>query len=127
MPNIKTVQATNLKQHELMPCVMCGRGVMHGNAMSFYQIGLTQYVVNLPAIKRQHGLETIIGNAAIAFALSPGEDMAIAVDHEIVANVCIECSARYAIGSFIEATNDAQQKADATKSEEKSDTEEDGL
>ena len=53
-----------MKQTEIKPCAACGKGVMHAGAPQFYQVTVQPYLVNVPAIQRQHGLEQMLGGNA---------------------------------------------------------------
>lgn len=71
-----------LKQADLQPCRLCGKGVMHNNDVTFHRVTIERFVVNLPAVRRQHGLETMFTSAgdmrgvAIAQVMGPNENMA---------------------------------------------------
>lgn len=67
----------NMKQTDLRPCVLCGKGVMHDNNIAFFRVQVDHLVVNLRAVQRQAGLEGVLGgNAALAFHMGPQEDIA---------------------------------------------------
>lgn len=62
---------------ELKACALCGKGMMHSRDVVFYEVNITQCVVDLRSAQRLHGLEMMMGGAVgIARALSP--DTAIA-------------------------------------------------
>ena len=81
-----------MKQTEIKPCAACGKGVMHAGAPQFYQVTVQPYLVNVPAIQRQHGLEQMLGNATIAFHMGTQEDIAQPVGEPVVMLLCQYCA-----------------------------------
>lgn len=81
-----------MKQTDFKPCAGCGKGVMHNNVMIFYKINVANMAVNLDAVRRQHGLEMMMGSATIAHIMGPDEDMAqvVGTDHDGL--VCLDCA-----------------------------------
>lgn len=74
---MNALPGTPLDAAEIKPCAFCGKGMMHGGEITFYQVDLAQCVVDIAAVQRLHGLEMMMmGNVGIARALSP--DTAIA-------------------------------------------------
>jgi hypothetical protein len=68
----KPVDAADLK-----PCARCGKGVMHGGDVTFCEVTIAQCVVDLPNIRRIHGLEQMMaGNVALARVFSPDNTVA---------------------------------------------------
>ncbi len=81
-----------MKQRDIKPCLLCGKGVMHSNQLTFYRLRVEHMVCNLPAIRRQAGLEMMMGgNALIANVMGPDEDMAKPVCEPETIVVCQEC------------------------------------
>ena len=81
-----------MKQTEFQPCAMCGKGMMHAGAPFFYRAEVSQMVVDLGAVQRQHGLEMMLGNAsALASALGPNETLAQAFNTRTVC-ICSDCA-----------------------------------
>ena len=93
-----------MKQCELTPCVMCGQGVGHCGPM-FYEVSFKQLVINLDAVKRQVGLEMMMGGSALlANVLGRNEDMATLL-HEGHGLVCMDCGIRTPIAILFEAAS----------------------
>lgn len=83
-----------MKQSYIRPCIGCGKGVMHDNCIAFYRVSIDRMVANLAAIQKQAGLEMMIGgNARIAMAMGPDDDIAKVFAQHVVL-VCLECSMR---------------------------------
>lgn len=81
-----------LKRRDVTPCIGCGVGVMHDHAASFYRVQIEQLVADFNAIRRQHGLELMLGNPMIAHVMGQDEDLAkTVVVHEGL--LCFSCSA----------------------------------
>lgn len=80
-----------LKQRDFAPCALCGRGVAACGHVHFYRVRMEQFVFDANAIRRQHGLETMLGQAAaLAQALGPDEDLAkrVSVTEQLVCGEC---------------------------------------
>lgn len=65
-----------MKAREFTPCLCCGKGIAHNADLAFLRVRFDLMALNIGAIRRQHGLEMMMGNAAIAQALGTDEDMA---------------------------------------------------
>ena len=65
-----------MKHAEFKPCAICRKGVLHSGSPWFYRIRAEQMVADTRAIERAVGLEKMIGNAAIANAMGPDDDLA---------------------------------------------------
>jgi len=79
------------KRKDIESCILCDRGVMHDNNMVFTRITLEAFVINLPAVRRMHGLEMMLGSPALAHVMGQDEDVAKSVDGQVFALVCLEC------------------------------------
>lgn len=80
-----------MKQTDLKPCASCGKGVMHAGTPVFYRVKIESLGVDVGAVRRQHGLETMLGHAALAFHMGPQEDLAKVIDEREVM-VCLQCA-----------------------------------
>lgn len=82
-----------MKRTEISKCALCGQGVMHDGNIIFYRLSIQTFGMDLKAVQRQAGLEQFLGgNAAIAHAMGPDEDLAIAVHEPETALVCLPCA-----------------------------------
>jgi len=80
-----------LKERDLAPCAACGK---RHDAPVFYRVTVEQYAMDLAAMRRQVGLGMMMGgNAAIAAALGPDDDMAKQIDSTTV-TLCLDCATR---------------------------------
>lgn len=86
--------AGNIKREDIQPCLLCGEGLMHDNAMTFTRVTVERFVVDLSALRRQHGLEMMIGNPFVAHVMGPHEDLAVALGEPVSGLICLNCSAR---------------------------------
>ncbi|WP_170149580.1 hypothetical protein, partial [Rhodoplanes roseus] len=79
-----------MKQREFTKCLRCGKGVMHAGAITFFRISIERLVVDLGAVRRQHGLELQIG--ALAQHMGPDEDIAKPLLPAVAGLVCESCA-----------------------------------
>lgn len=90
-----------MKLREFEKCASCGRG-MAAAGIHFYRVEVEQLVLDQPAIQRQHGLEMMLGDAALASALGPDEDLAVSVGKG-QGLLCAECGLRMPAAVMLEA------------------------
>jgi hypothetical protein len=81
-----------LKQEELTKCILCDKGVMHSGNPIFFRITIEQFVVDVQAARRVHGMEQLTGNPEIARILGPSEDIAKVLNRKGPVLVCSDCS-----------------------------------
>lgn len=96
-----------MKQNELKPCCCCGQGVMHGNQILSTRVLVTRMAANLPAIRRQHGLETMIA-AALAFHMGTQEDLLKELGKEETLLVCDSCAMTTTIAELWEKAQESK-------------------
>lgn len=81
------------KQADIKPCAICCKGLMHAGIPLFYRLRVERMGLDLGAIKRQHGLELMMGGAApLASIMGPDETMAAVIDGPRELLVCETCS-----------------------------------
>ena len=80
-----------MKQAELQRCAICHKGVMHQNNITFYRVSIERMVIDLGAVRRQHGLEMMI-SGPIAAVMGPDEDIAKTLGKSKTAFVCETCA-----------------------------------
>lgn len=91
--------AIALKQGDMQPCRLCNRGVMHAGGMAFHRVTIERFVIMLPAVRRQHGLELQIGS--LARHIGPDEDMArSAPELRTTALICDSCAIEVQLSLF---------------------------
>lgn len=47
------------------------KGMMHGGDIHFYEVTVSQCLVDLPAVRQQHGMEMLMGNTVLGAMLAP--------------------------------------------------------
>ena len=85
-----------MKRWEIKNCIMCDQGVCHGNVPFFYKLQLSVMGLRVKAVERQVGLEMMMGNASIVYAMGPDEDIATEIDKADVL-LCQPCAIEYPI------------------------------
>lgn len=91
-----------LKERDLAPCAACGK---RHEALVFYRVTVEHYAMDLAAMNRQVGLGMMMGgNAAIAAALGPDDDMAKQLDKSIVI-LCLDCATRLPVLAAVDQSS----------------------
>lgn len=73
--------ATPVDVSELQKCSVCGKGMMHDGQIAYYEISVNHCVIDLPNIKRMHGLEMAVGGfVGLARVFSPDNTVAHRLD-----------------------------------------------
>lgn len=91
-PRVLKRPGEGVKFDQIQPCVFCGRGICAGGQIACTRIRVTRLCTDPGAVRRQHGLELMIGSPAIAHAMGPQEEMLKAVGEECSVLVCDRCS-----------------------------------
>ena len=102
-----------MKQTELRPCCLCGKGLMHTGLPLFWRVSIERMGVDMNAVRRQAGLEQMLGSPALAFHMGLQEDLAKPVDEQPTTGlVCEECAINGAVcvASLSEAMTKATKK-----------------
>jgi len=81
-----------MKQADFKPCVFCGQGVMHTGSPVFYRVSVEYLGVDLGAVRRQHGLELMLGSPVLAQAMGPDEDLTQPLAEKKGLHVCLTCA-----------------------------------
>jgi len=88
----KTIDTKPLDVSELLPCAGCGKGMMHGGNIHFYEVETRQCIVDLANVQRMHGLEMMMGGAVgLARVFSPSNTVAHRLQPERKM-FCAECA-----------------------------------
>lgn len=83
-----------MKEQELRhlaTCCVCRRKVGQLPTGVFNKISSERFMVNPRAVQRQHGLEQMLGNVALAQVMGAGEDMAVSMGPAITIMICDDC------------------------------------
>ncbi len=85
-----------MKERELRKhanCSLCGNKIMASGVPLFWRVTFEQFGVDAKAVMRQTGLTMMLGgNAVIAQAMGPDEEMAVPVMEPVTITVCATCS-----------------------------------
>lgn len=104
-----------MKQRDIKPCLGCGKPPFHDNQLVAFGVSMTGEVLNLPAVRRQAGLEMMLGgNALIANVMGPDEDMTKALADPAVGLVCMDCAVTLPLAEILERT---EKRAEEAKTE----------
>lgn len=80
-----------MKPNDLKPCAGCGKGLMHAGDICFYEVALTQHLVDMDAVRQLAGLEMMMGGkqagVAVARALSSVQE----ISQEVWTNKLLLC------------------------------------
>jgi hypothetical protein len=104
-------QLPGIKQRELQRCALCDKGVGHGNYPLFWRLRIERFAVDVASVRRQHGLELMLGSPALARVMGPDADLAKAIygPHQVL--VCESCVLTHLAGLFVIA-DAATRRAD---------------
>ena len=95
----------NLKSKDLRKCCHCDKGVLHSGNLTFYQVGLSNYVANMRGIQELHGLEQMMGGGqfgvCMANVLGSDPDLAMQLDEAYVL-VCMNCVYKVSVATIHE-------------------------
>lgn len=82
-----------LKHREFQPCVVCGKGMMHGGDVQFYRLTLQGFLIMVQEVRRAAGLEQMLdGHAALANTMGPDADLAKAPLPPQIFLLCQPCA-----------------------------------
>lgn len=102
-----------LREHAV--CSLCKRRIGEAGVPIFYRLQIDTFGLDLNALQRQQGLTMQLGgNAALAAAMGPDQEMAHPVGDTATLTVCQQCAidARYPVACLVEAAGDAQAEAE---------------
>jgi hypothetical protein len=99
-----------VKKKDFKKCAICGKGVMHSGQIMFYKVSITMMGIDIGAVQRQHGLEMMMGNAAIAHVMGPDEDLAKPLGKPETGLVCQDCATHH--NSVLAAINEMISEED---------------
>lgn len=86
------------KQSDIKPCAICRKGLMHAGMPLFYRIAVERLGFDGEAIRRQQGLEMMMGKAAaLAAVMGPNEDIATVLDGPTTILICETCTHEHPI------------------------------
>lgn len=68
---------TDMDVSDLRKCTLCGEGMMHDDQIFFYEIRVSQCVVDVRSIQQIHAMEQLMGGAVgLARVLAPSNTVA---------------------------------------------------
>lgn len=73
-------------------CSLCHEKILRTGLPLFYRVTIERFGMKMDAVRRQHGMELLMGNVALAQVMGPNEDMAMPVMDPLVLVVCETCS-----------------------------------
>lgn len=84
-----------MKEKELRQfaaCSLCGLKIGHTGLPLFWVIRVERYGVDMRTVERQQGLGMFLGDAALAQAMGPDEDIAKPLLEPVTLSVCEVCA-----------------------------------
>ena len=82
----------SLEREHIKACGICGKGVLHSGLPLCYRVTIERLGFDLQAIQQAHGLELMLGNAALANVMGPTREFAKPFIEPIQFLVCETCS-----------------------------------
>lgn len=83
-----------MKEKELREksvCSKCGNKIMSTGVPLFWTVNIKRHGLNHDAIKRQSGLEMMLGSVQLAHAMGTNEDMTETIEN-VNLNLCENCA-----------------------------------
>ena len=78
---------------ESATCALCGERIGTGLPL-FWRVRIERHGIDMAAVQRQSGLALLLGNAYLALAMGPDEEMTIPLMEPITFTVCESCGTR---------------------------------
>lgn len=95
---------------KICKCSFCGEGILHTGLPLFYTLKIARYGVKMSAVKRQAGLEMMMGgHVGLAQVMGPDEDMAENIMKEITLTACESCSNEKELCYLISVAHDKEE------------------
>lgn len=91
-----------MKQSEFQPCALCGKGVMHAGSPIFHRVTIEAMGIDLNAVRRQDGLERMMGHPGLAHIMGEDADLAVEMDR-LQGLVCLQCAIHGSVAHLAEA------------------------
>lgn len=84
------MKESELRKHST--CSLCGNLIGATGIPAFWRVQLERFVLDVPAIKRQDGLASLLGSPMIAHVMGADEDLAKPLMDPITLTVCESCA-----------------------------------
>lgn len=76
---------------ECATCAVCGKKIGKTGMPMFWRVRIERHGIDGNAMRRQIGLEMMLGSVAIAQAMGPDEDMTTPLMEPVTFTVCEDC------------------------------------
>lgn len=73
-------------------CCRCRKPIGHTGLPLFWRVSIERFGVDLQAVRRQSGLEMMLGSVPLAAAMGPDEEVASPVMEKVTVTVCEDCA-----------------------------------
>ena len=73
-------------------CRVCGKKFGESGLPLFWRVTVQRFVVDMGAVRRQSGLEMMLGSVALAVAMGPNDDLAKPMMDAVTVTVCESCA-----------------------------------
>jgi hypothetical protein len=88
-----SIRQHSFKQRDIQPCSICRKGLAQCGLPLFYRLTVERFGLDASAIRRQRGLEMMMGgHGRVAAALGPDEDMATPLAEPRTILICETCT-----------------------------------
>ena len=77
---------------EAAECAACNKKLGQFGIPIFHRLTMQTYGVDTNALRRQSGMEQMMGNVALAQVMGADEDMASPIGEAITVTLCMDCS-----------------------------------
>lgn len=104
-----------MKEKELRDyatCGVCGQKIGHTGLPFFYRVTVERFGIDMQAVKRQSGLEMMIGSS-LAAVMGPDETLAKPIMKPVKFSVCENCSCEQVILAALAENHAKSEEQDA--------------
>ena len=107
----KNDKGPGLKQEDLRPCGLCGKGLMNSGIPLCYRITIDRLGFDHQAIKELAALETMVGSANV---MGPNKDLAKPITDQYTALICEKCGShkQVCMGELMERISPDEDEAE---------------
>jgi len=99
---------------------------MHSGDFLFYRVTIKRFAVDMRKVKRQAGLEMMLGSHILANVMGPDEDLAVPIGDPATGIICQSCAFVSHVLPYIHERIIPEEKEDELRTQSTKEEQEDG-